>query len=91
MRIAVIVPAFNVAPYLCDTIRSVLEQTHADWSLTVVDDGSTDATAALAAGFHDPRIGLIRQPNAGVSAARNRGIAASLGSSDLPPGRFSVP
>jgi glycosyltransferase involved in cell wall biosynthesis len=74
MHIAVIVPAFNVAAFLRETLLSVLNQTHADWSLIVVDDGSTDATAAVAAGLPDPRIQLIRQDNAGVSAARNRGI-----------------
>jgi glycosyltransferase involved in cell wall biosynthesis len=74
MRIAVIIPAFNVAPFLRDALLSVLDQTHTDWSLVVVDDGSTDATAAVAEGFRDRRIHLIRQDNAGVSAARNRGI-----------------
>jgi glycosyltransferase involved in cell wall biosynthesis len=74
MHIAVIIPAFNVAPFLREALLSVVDQTHADWSLIVVDDGSTDATAAIAAGFPDQRIRLIRQDNAGVSAARNRGI-----------------
>jgi glycosyltransferase involved in cell wall biosynthesis len=74
VRIAIIVPAFNVAPFLRETLQSVLDQTYADWFLVVVDDGSTDATAAVAAGFPDDRITLIRQDNAGVSAARNRGI-----------------
>jgi glycosyltransferase involved in cell wall biosynthesis len=74
VRIAVIVPAFNVAPFLAESIQSVVDQTHADWSLVVVDDGSADTTGAIAASFHDKRISLIRQENAGVSAARNRGI-----------------
>ncbi len=75
MRIGIVTPAFNVASCIGDAIRSVLAQTHQDWTLTIVDDGSTDATAAIAAGFDDPRVRLIRQPNAGVSAARNRGMA----------------
>ncbi len=74
MRIAIIVPAYNVAPFLRDTLQSVINQTHRDWSLIVVDDGSTDATAAVANSFTDPRIHIVRQANAGVSAARNRGI-----------------
>jgi glycosyltransferase involved in cell wall biosynthesis len=78
VQIAVVVPAFNVAPYLRRALDSMLRQTHTDWSLVVIDDGSTDATAAVAAAFTDPRIRLIRQGNAGVSAARNRGVAAFL-------------
>ena len=75
LRIAVVTPAFNVAPYVGDAVRSVLAQTHRDLRMVVVDDGSTDETAAVVAGFADPRLSLIRQPNAGVSAARNRGLA----------------
>jgi glycosyltransferase involved in cell wall biosynthesis len=76
MRIGIVTPAFNVAGYIGDAIRSVLAQTHLAWTMTIVDDGSTDQTAAVAAGFDDPRIRLIRQRNAGVSAARNRGLSA---------------
>jgi hypothetical protein len=77
MRIGIVTPAFNVAGYIGDAIRSVLAQTHLAWTMTIVDDGSTDQTAAVAAGFDDPRIRLIRQRNAGVSAARNRGLTAT--------------
>jgi len=75
MRIGVVMPAFNVAPYIGCAIRSVLAQTWTDWTLTVVDDGSPDETAAVAAVFDDQRVRLIRQSNEGVSAARNRGVA----------------
>jgi glycosyltransferase involved in cell wall biosynthesis len=74
MRVGIVTPAFNVAPYIGDAIRSVLRQAHGDWTMTIVDDGSTDATAEIAARFADPRLRLIRQSNAGVSAARNRGM-----------------
>jgi glycosyltransferase involved in cell wall biosynthesis len=72
-------PAFNAAPWIGDAIASVLGQTHGDLVLVVVDDGSTDGTAEVVAGFVDPRIRLIRQANAGVSAARNKGIGVLLG------------
>jgi glycosyltransferase involved in cell wall biosynthesis len=77
MRIGIVTPAFNVAPYIGDAVRSVLAQTHQDWAMTIVDDGSTDDTAAIASGFDDPRVRLIRQSNVGVSAARNRGLRAT--------------
>lgn len=74
MRIGIVTPACNVAPYIGDAIRSVLAQTHRAWTMTIVDDGSADQTAAIAAAFEDPRIRLVRQRNAGVSAARNHGL-----------------
>jgi len=77
LRVAVVTPAFNAAATIADTIASVLAQTHEDVRLIVVDDGSADDTAAIAARFEDPRIDLLRQPNAGVSAARNRGLIAA--------------
>ena len=79
MRIGVVIPAYNAAAWISDAIASVLSQTHRDWVLVVVDDGSTDATAEVAANFADPRLRLVRQSNAGVSAARNRGIAELRG------------
>ena len=78
MHVAVVIPAFNIAGFLPTAIQSVLEQTFSDWSLVIVDDGSTDTTAAVGARFQDKRIRLLRQSNSGVSAARNAGIAAVL-------------
>jgi glycosyltransferase involved in cell wall biosynthesis len=88
VHVAVVVPAFNVAPYLRVAIQSVLQQAHGNWVMIVVDDGSTDSTANVAAGFADSRIRLIRQANAGVSAARNAGIDASLASTNPRPEAF---
>jgi hypothetical protein len=73
VRIGIVTPAYNVAPYIGDTIRSVLDQTHRDWTMVVVDDGSTDDTASVVQGFRDPRLRLVSQANVGVSVARNRG------------------
>jgi glycosyltransferase involved in cell wall biosynthesis len=79
LRIAVVTPAYNAAPTIADTIRSVLGQTHRELRLVVVDDGSTDTTASIVTAFTDPRLTLIWQCNAGVAAARNRGMAAVNG------------
>lgn len=79
--ISVVIPAFNAAATLAKTVASAAAQTHRCIEILIVDDGSRDATAAiaeqLAAG--DPRIRLLRQPNRGVSAARNRGIGEARG------------
>ena len=75
--VSVIIPAYNQALYVSQTIQSVLEQTCADYELIVVDDGSTDETPRILAGVQDTRIRVIRQPNAGLSAARNTGLRQS--------------
>ncbi len=72
--IAIIIPAYNAAPWLAEVIESALAQSHPAASVVVVDDGSTDDTAAQAEKFGDA-IMLLRQPNAGVCAARNHGAA----------------
>jgi glycosyltransferase involved in cell wall biosynthesis len=75
VRVGIIIPAFNAAPWIADAIGSVLAQSHPDWGLVVVDDGSTDATNSIIASFTDPRITRVQQVNGGVSTARNRGIS----------------
>jgi GT2 family glycosyltransferase len=79
--VSIITPAYNAEPFLAETIQAVLAQTFGDFEMIVVDDGSRDRTAEVASGFaeSDPRIRLIRQPNAGVSRARNAALAASRG------------
>ena len=84
MRIGIVVPAYNAAAWIGDAIGSVMAQTHRDWTLVVVDDGSTDGTARVVEGFADPRIRLVRQANEGVSAARNRGTAELCGADPTP-------
>ena len=79
--VSVIVPMFNAAATIGQTLRSALAQTHADLEIIVVDDGSTDEgpqiVAELAA--QDARIRLIRTPNGGVAAARNVAIDNAKG------------
>ena len=76
---SVIIPAYNQATFLPCALRSILSQTFTDWETIIIDDGSTDDTAAVAASFIDPRIRYIYQKNQGLSAARNRGIRAARG------------
>jgi glycosyltransferase involved in cell wall biosynthesis len=78
-RVSVVMPAYNSARTIGQAIGSVLEQTITDLELLVVDDGSTDATAAAVTAVEDPRVRLITQANAGTSAARNTGIAQARG------------
>ena len=73
--VTVILPTYNRAHILPRALQSALSQTFDDFELLVIDDGSTDATADVVGGYSDPRVRYLRQPlNAGVSAARNRGL-----------------
>lgn len=76
---SVITPAFNAAPWIAESIQSVLNQTHADLELIVVNDGSTDQTAEIVSRFDDKRIHYISQNNRGLAAARNRGLKHATG------------
>lgn len=79
--VSVILPAFNAAQYVRETIHSVLAQTYPFLELIVVDDGSTDETSRIVRDLatKDARIRLIQQPNGGVGAARNRAIEYARG------------
>jgi glycosyltransferase involved in cell wall biosynthesis len=78
--VSVIVPLYNKAETVEETLSRVLAQTFTDHEIIVVDDGSTDGSASLVAGIADPRLTLILQDNGGVSVARNRGIMAAQSS-----------
>lgn len=74
-RISVVVPLYNKARTVLRTLQSIAVQTFGDFEVLIVDDGSTDDSAALVESVADPRFRMIRQANAGPGAARNRGIA----------------
>ncbi len=81
MKISVIVPVYNCAPYVERCIRSILAQTHTNLEIICVNDGSTDdgGTILDKLACEDTRIQVIHQANAGVSAARNTGIDVATG------------
>jgi len=74
-HVSVVIPLYNKAEHIQNCLRSVAEQTFADFEAIVVDDGSSDAGPNLVENFTDPRFRLIRQENGGPGMARNRGIA----------------
>lgn len=79
--VSVMMPAWNAARHVGEAIESVQAQSYPSWNLIVVDDGSTDGTAAIAAGYQDPRLRLVRRDNGGEGAARNSAL-------DLVTGEF---
>jgi len=76
--VSVIIPTYNYGRFIAEAIQSVLQQTHRPDEIVVVDDGSTDDTAQVVAGFGDA-VKYVRQDNGGVCAARNKGVAESTG------------
>jgi glycosyltransferase involved in cell wall biosynthesis len=76
--VSAVIPVYNGARYVRAAIDSALAQTLPDLEIVVVDDGSTDATPEILAGY-GPRIRVHRQPNGGVAAARNAGVRAARG------------
>ena len=80
-KVSVIIPAYNVAPFIVECLDSVYEQTYSNIELIVVNDGSTDETLAMLRDYrveHGTMI-LIDQPNRGLSAARNAGLDIASG------------
>ena len=79
--VSVLIPAFNAEKYIRETLSSVARQTHRELEIIVVDDGSSDGTAALLQEFSrsEPRLRCYRQPNQGVAAARNFALSIASG------------
>lgn len=80
-KVSIVIPVYNTEKYLSRCIKSLITQTYQNLELIFVDDGSRDNSYSilLAASEYDKRIKVFRQENAGVSAARNRGIEQSTG------------
>ena len=79
LKISIITPVFNGARFIMEAADSVLGQSCSEWEWIIINDGSTDATAALLERLDDPRIHVIHQNNAGASAARNVGLDRGRG------------
>jgi glycosyltransferase involved in cell wall biosynthesis len=77
-RISVVMPAFNAAPFITETLKSVLDQTIIDVEVIVVDDGSTDGTRERISGYGD-RVRLLHQDRGGAAKARNLGVGHARG------------
>ena len=81
IKVSIIVPVYNVAPFLDECIASILSQSYTEWEAILVDDGSTDGSSNICDCWSkkDSRIKVIHQSNSGVSTARNNGIDAACG------------
>ncbi len=77
-NVSVIIPAYNVAPFIAETLESLFAQTYQDFEAILVNDGSTDDTEARIVPFRD-KLTYISQPNRGVMAARNAGLKVAHG------------
>ena len=79
--ISIIIPVYNAEEFLDSCLASIIGQTHDDWEVILVDDGSSDQSSEICDGYaaRDSRFRVVHQDNAGTSAARNAGIAVAEG------------
>ena len=72
--VSIMMPVYNAAPFVAAAVQSVLGQTYSQWELIIIDDGSTDGSGSIVAGFDDPRLRVFTQANQGEAAARNAAL-----------------
>lgn len=77
--VSIIIPAYNAAPFIEETIKSIYGQTYPHWEIIVIDDGSTDNTNSICEQLNNSRVKVTRQKNAGVAVARNNGLLSANG------------
>ena len=79
--ISVLMPVYNAAPYLAEAIQSILAQTWVDFEFLIINDGSTDGSAAVIDGFarQDQRVKVLHQENRGLVEALNQGLYRAYG------------
>lgn len=77
--VSVVIPVYNSAATVIDSLRSVLDQTHRNLEVLIIDDGGDDGSIDLCRAVEDPRIRILSQPNRGLAGARNTGIRQSRG------------
>lgn len=79
--VSVVMPAYNSAAFIANAIESVLAQTYSHFELLIINDDSTDATAAIAAAYQerDPRVQIHTLPHSGIAACRNHGLRLARG------------
>jgi glycosyltransferase involved in cell wall biosynthesis len=78
-KITVLMPAYNAGKYIREAIGSVLQQTHSNFELLIVNDGSTDNTVSVALSINDPRIVLVNKEHQGIAQALNTGLRLADG------------
>ena len=80
LLVSVIIPVFNVRPYLSEALDSVIKQSYSNLEILIIDDGSTDGSGEICEEYsEDPRVQVIHQENKGLSAARNVGLDMMTG------------
>ena len=78
--VSIIMPSYNTAPFIAESIRSVMAQTYTDWELIIVDDASTDNTDEIVASCNSPRIRYLKNDrNRGAAYSRNRALREAKG------------